>query len=179
MDDSVLSLGMDASGMSAAASLPPGTPPEEERPGSALSTASRASRIPVLSRSASLRIKGSSSHAAEARPRGEPRPGAPPARGIVRSASSSAAAAGVADVPFFGVVHAPLLPRPRPPLGVVHAHGGPEDLRQLPHARGAPQEVLPRPGLVSPLPLVLVLLQQLLLREKVGARGEEDAREAL
>ncbi|XP_037788628.1 uncharacterized protein LOC119584199 [Penaeus monodon] len=86
-EESKAGLGMDASGMSAAASLPPGTPPEEERPGSALSTASRASRIPVLSRSASLRIKGSSSHAAEARPRGEPRPGAPPARGIVRSAS--------------------------------------------------------------------------------------------
>ncbi|XP_063614465.1 uncharacterized protein LOC134787614 [Penaeus indicus] len=78
-------LGMDASGMSpSGASLPPGTPPDEERPGSALSTASRASRIPVLNRSASLRIKGSSSQAAEARPRGDPRPGAPPARGIVR-----------------------------------------------------------------------------------------------
>ncbi|XP_047498486.1 protein quick-to-court-like [Penaeus chinensis] len=86
-EESKAGLGMDASGMSPSASLPPGTPPDEERPGSALSTASRASRIPVLSRSASLRIKGSSSQAVEARPRGDPRPGAQPARGIVRSAS--------------------------------------------------------------------------------------------
>lgn len=88
MEDSVLSLGMDASGMSpSGASLPPCTPSDEERPGSALSTASRTSRIPVLSRSASLRIKGSSAQAAEARPRGDSRSGAPSARGIVRSAS--------------------------------------------------------------------------------------------
>lgn len=78
-------LGMDASGMSpSGASLPPCTPSDEERPGSALSTASRTSRIPVLSRSASLRIKGSSAQAAEARPRGDSRSGAPSARGIVR-----------------------------------------------------------------------------------------------
>ncbi|XP_069983236.1 protein quick-to-court isoform X3 [Penaeus vannamei] len=87
-DESKAGLGMDASGMSpSGASLPPCTPSDEERPGSALSTASRTSRIPVLSRSASLRIKGSSAQAAEARPRGDSRSGAPSARGIVRSAS--------------------------------------------------------------------------------------------
>lgn len=51
---------MTLGGMS---SLPYGgsTLEEEERPGSSLSTASRSSRIPVLTRSHSLRVKSSSS----------------------------------------------------------------------------------------------------------------------
>ncbi|XP_042894145.1 nuclear pore complex protein NUP62-like isoform X3 [Penaeus japonicus] len=87
--ESKAGLGMDASGMSA--SLPPCTPPEEERPGSSLSTASRTSRIPVLTRSASLRIKGTSSSATSSScsSRSDPRAatGTAGGRGIVRSAS--------------------------------------------------------------------------------------------
>ncbi|XP_071534221.1 protein quick-to-court-like isoform X4 [Panulirus ornatus] len=87
-------LGMEASGMTSL----PCTPLEEERPGSSLSTASRSSRIPRLTRSASLRIKSSSVNnnntqetktaATEAQSRSEPRPGSrSSARGVVRSAS--------------------------------------------------------------------------------------------
>ncbi|KAK8742557.1 hypothetical protein OTU49_001956 [Cherax quadricarinatus] len=62
MDESFIGLGMEtssgASSSSGMCSLPC-TPVEEERPGSSLSTASRSSRIPRLTRSASLRIKSS------------------------------------------------------------------------------------------------------------------------
>ncbi|XP_042223444.1 location of vulva defective 1-like isoform X6 [Homarus americanus] len=54
-------LGMEASGISSGLSSLPCTPLDEERPGSSLSTASRSSRIPRLTRSASLRIKSSTS----------------------------------------------------------------------------------------------------------------------
>ncbi|XP_071534233.1 protein quick-to-court-like isoform X13 [Panulirus ornatus] len=93
-NNNVRALGMEASGMTSL----PCTPLEEERPGSSLSTASRSSRIPRLTRSASLRIKSSSVNnnntqetktaATEAQSRSEPRPGSrSSARGVVRSAS--------------------------------------------------------------------------------------------
>lgn len=111
MDDSLdLSLedfgDMTLGGMS---SLPYGgsTLEEEERPGSSLSTASRSSRIPVLTRSHSLRVKSSSSSSSSStshgqegakgsskvagKVRSEPRPNsrASPSvgKGLVRSAS--------------------------------------------------------------------------------------------
>lgn len=75
MDDSLdLSLedfgDMTLGGMS---SLPYGgsTLEEEERPGSSLSTASRSSRIPVLTRSHSLRVKSSSSSSSSSTSHGQ------------------------------------------------------------------------------------------------------------
>ncbi|XP_064102590.1 protein quick-to-court-like isoform X11 [Macrobrachium nipponense] len=85
---STFGLGAEASGMPSAMSSSPCTPVEEERPGSSLSTASRSSRIPRLTRSASLRIKSTSENKTDNKSKGDAHHGSKSSsRGIVRSAS--------------------------------------------------------------------------------------------
>ncbi|XP_066950579.1 protein quick-to-court isoform X30 [Macrobrachium rosenbergii] len=84
----LLGLGAEASGMPSAMSSSPCTPVEEERPGSSLSTASRSSRIPRLTRSASLRIKSTSESKTDNKCKSDTHHGSKSSsRGIVRSAS--------------------------------------------------------------------------------------------
>ncbi|XP_066950574.1 protein quick-to-court isoform X26 [Macrobrachium rosenbergii] len=86
--NNVLGLGAEASGMPSAMSSSPCTPVEEERPGSSLSTASRSSRIPRLTRSASLRIKSTSESKTDNKCKSDTHHGSKSSsRGIVRSAS--------------------------------------------------------------------------------------------
>ncbi|XP_066950573.1 protein quick-to-court isoform X25 [Macrobrachium rosenbergii] len=74
--------------MPSAMSSSPCTPVEEERPGSSLSTASRSSRIPRLTRSASLRIKSTSESKTDNKCKSDTHHGSKSSsRGIVRSAS--------------------------------------------------------------------------------------------
>ncbi|XP_066950560.1 protein quick-to-court isoform X13 [Macrobrachium rosenbergii] len=85
---STFGLGAEASGMPSAMSSSPCTPVEEERPGSSLSTASRSSRIPRLTRSASLRIKSTSESKTDNKCKSDTHHGSKSSsRGIVRSAS--------------------------------------------------------------------------------------------
>ncbi|XP_066950576.1 protein quick-to-court isoform X28 [Macrobrachium rosenbergii] len=85
----LLGLGAEASGMPSAMSSSPCTPVEEERPGSSLSTASRSSRIPRLTRSASLRIKSTSESKTDNKCKSDTHHGSKSSsRGIVRASSS-------------------------------------------------------------------------------------------
>ncbi|XP_066950571.1 protein quick-to-court isoform X23 [Macrobrachium rosenbergii] len=87
--NNVLGLGAEASGMPSAMSSSPCTPVEEERPGSSLSTASRSSRIPRLTRSASLRIKSTSESKTDNKCKSDTHHGSKSSsRGIVRASSS-------------------------------------------------------------------------------------------
>ncbi|XP_066950567.1 protein quick-to-court isoform X19 [Macrobrachium rosenbergii] len=86
---STFGLGAEASGMPSAMSSSPCTPVEEERPGSSLSTASRSSRIPRLTRSASLRIKSTSESKTDNKCKSDTHHGSKSSsRGIVRASSS-------------------------------------------------------------------------------------------
>uniref|UniRef100_A0A0P4W162 GRIP domain-containing protein n=2 Tax=Scylla olivacea TaxID=85551 RepID=A0A0P4W162_SCYOL len=127
MDDSYISLG-DLGDMTlggGVSSLPYcGSTLEEERPGSSLSNASRSSKIPVFTRSHSLRVKSSSgaAHSQEGakassktgvKGRADARPGsrASPSvgKGLVRSASfvSSRGMKGVSSPPSLSSTHPP------------------------------------------------------------------------
>ncbi|XP_064102587.1 protein quick-to-court-like isoform X9 [Macrobrachium nipponense] len=100
---STFGLGAEASGMPSAMSSSPCTPVEEERPGSSLSTASRSSRIPRLTRSASLRIKSTSENKTDNKSKGDAHHGSKSSsRGIVRASSSKG---------MMSLTHTPETPR--------------------------------------------------------------------